>query len=584
MKCSPDGRYVFSVGSDGSVFVFQVSEISSEGQVYSSKGEQRDAIEDVDKINSKATVVDENLAEVVMVARTEIETYIAEQKKLMNDLQDLEYKTAFKVQDETKRMEKKQKKMEEDMNQEIAGWARRYEELKTQKSTVEKESANLFKNVENNHLKAVEELENLYERKLAFENEKYLQLEQQLMEERMKFEKNLRDLERKHDQNIGLLKEEFTENFMKAEKVYESTKATADELRMIYEEKLAQQEEEHEYEIRELNQKHKKELEEIKVSLANATAETEIYKRDNKLANEEKERTQKADQEKQQEINNLEKKLQEAQNKIDTQFKDLNERDDQLKKKEKKIYEYKYKINDLQKSKHVLSFRTTEMRKSLEPKEAQIEKLKEELFKLEGEFEQMLKTSQGQNDKMKKMQTQIETLTKNLKMQCELTSLKESLLHKIIMDIHDCVKYKDDKEWKVEMKNLYQRYVLNQEVKQISHDPKGVEELNRQIVHLEKSIYQMNKSSEKIILRREKEIYKKTKENAELIYDLNDMRKQNKEYTTELSNKTIQMENLKNDNMKLRQEVQKLKNSLMKYQSNSVGERPQFEDFNPQTN
>lgn len=33
------------------------------------------------------------------------------------------------------------------------------------------------------------------------------------------------------------------------------------------------------------------------------------------------------------------------------------------------------------------------MRKSLEPKEAQIEKLKEELFKLEGEFEQMLKTS-----------------------------------------------------------------------------------------------------------------------------------------------------------------------------------------------
>lgn len=62
----------------------------------------------------------------------------------------------------------------------------------------------------------------------------------------------------------------------------------------------------------------------------------------------------------------------------------------------------------------------------------------------------------------------------------------------------------------------------------------------------------MNKSSEKIILRREKEIYKKTKENAELIYDLNDMRKQNKEYTTELSNKTIQMENLKNDNMKLR--------------------------------
>jgi dihydropteroate synthase len=49
----------------------------------------------------------------------------------------------------------------------------------------------------------------------------------------------------------------------------------------------------------------------------------------------------------------------------------------------------------------------------------------------------------------------------------------------------------------------------------------------------------MNKSSEKIIIRREKEIYKKTKENAELIYDLNDMRKLNKDFFTDLSNKKI---------------------------------------------
>jgi hypothetical protein len=42
---------------------------------------------------------------------------------------------------------------------------------------MEKDYNNLLKNMENNHLKAVEELENLYEKKLAFENEKYIQLE-----------------------------------------------------------------------------------------------------------------------------------------------------------------------------------------------------------------------------------------------------------------------------------------------------------------------------------------------------------------------------------------------------------------------
>jgi len=35
----------------------------------------------------------------------------------------------------------------------------------------------------------------------------------------------------------------------------------------------------------------------------------------------------------------------------------------------------------------------------------------------------------------------------------------------------------------------------------------------------------MNKSTEKLILKRQNEIYKKTKENAELIYDLNEIRK-----------------------------------------------------------
>ena len=39
------------------------------------------------------------------------------------------------------------------------------------------------------------------------------------------------------------------------------------------------------------------------------------------------------------------------------------------------------------------------------------------------------------------------------------------------------------------MKSLYQNFVLNHEAKQMQHDPKGVDEMGRQIVHLEKSIY-----------------------------------------------------------------------------------------------
>jgi hypothetical protein len=51
---------------------------------------------------------------------------------------------------------------------------------------VEKDYNNLLKNMENNHLKAVEELENLYEKKLAYENEKFIHLESKVTEERLR--------------------------------------------------------------------------------------------------------------------------------------------------------------------------------------------------------------------------------------------------------------------------------------------------------------------------------------------------------------------------------------------------------------
>ena len=53
-------------------------------------------------------------------------------------------------------MEKEKMELELKMNQEISAYQKRYEELKQQKSQVEKDSANLFKNIESNHLKAVE--------------------------------------------------------------------------------------------------------------------------------------------------------------------------------------------------------------------------------------------------------------------------------------------------------------------------------------------------------------------------------------------------------------------------------------------
>lgn len=86
---------------------------------------------------------------------------------------------------------------------------------------------------------------------------------------------------------------------------------------------------------------------------------------------------------------------------------------------------------------------------------------------------------------------------------------------------------------------LYKKFVLDQKDQTLNNDPKGIDEMSRQINHLEKSIYNICESNSKRINRKEKDIEKKSRENAILIYDLNEIKQQNNEWDKALVMKNI---------------------------------------------
>lgn len=51
------------------------------------------------------------------------------------------------------------------------------------------------------------------------------------------------------------------------------------------------------------------------------------------------------------------------------------------------------------------------------------------------------------------------------------------------------------------------------------------EEINRHLIHVEESLMQVTSGTEKILKGKEKEVMRKMKENSELVYELNVMRK-----------------------------------------------------------
>jgi hypothetical protein len=70
-------------------------------------------------------------------------------------------------------------------------------------------STHLFESVEEGQVKAVESLEKLYESKLVLERDRVLTLEQKLMEDRLVFERQLKDLEARHHYEVQEIREKY---------------------------------------------------------------------------------------------------------------------------------------------------------------------------------------------------------------------------------------------------------------------------------------------------------------------------------------------------------------------------------------
>lgn len=133
--------------------------------------------------------------------------------------------------------------------------------------------------------------------------------------------------------------------------MYETTRLTAEELKKIYEERLSQQEEEHESEVRSISDKNEKEIEKLRQKVQDLKHSKNKLKNELEAAEEEARRCAKLEEEKEALLQECRQKLKEALNQVDSVRNDHKSLEELIKKKEKKMQEYKYQVGDLQKSK-----------------------------------------------------------------------------------------------------------------------------------------------------------------------------------------------------------------------------------------
>mmetsp|Transcript_47632 Transcript_47632/g.34898 ORF Transcript_47632/g.34898 Transcript_47632/m.34898 type:complete len:209 (-) Transcript_47632:234-860(-) len=208
-----------------------------------------------------------------------------------------------------------------------------------------------MKNMELNHMQCMEELQTLYEKKLAIENQNYIRLEKEKGRLRNEFESDIKHLQKQNEEAIEELLNEFKNNLKHVQAEYDDSKRTADGLKMMYEEKLTQQEDEHEDEISSMKNDFKMDRESLEDVIGTLKNDIETINRQIKRIEDEKGGFEKLKEKASKKKKGYKEQLEEKKAivaKLEMEKKDVQEK---LKKKESELYKYKFKIKDLQKTK-----------------------------------------------------------------------------------------------------------------------------------------------------------------------------------------------------------------------------------------
>merc|ERR1712196_368502 len=203
-----------------------------------------------------------------------------------------------------------------------------------------------------------------------------------------------------------------------------------------------------------------------------------------------------------------------------------NELDIKIKTCERDIYDLKKKNQELEKFKFVLDYKIKELRKQIEPKDLEINGMKETIKEMDAELERYNKTNQAFELDNASLQLKLDALQKELLKQRTQLADADALNRRFRTDLEETVLYiQDYKMLKASVKLLYQRH-CGEAVESTHLDEDVQKEYTRQREYLEKSVENLKRKLAKDTDLHRYEATRFMQENASLIKEINDLRRE----------------------------------------------------------
>eukprot|EP00002_Diphylleia_rotans_P000166 TRINITY_DN1008_c0_g1_i4.p1 TRINITY_DN1008_c0_g1~~TRINITY_DN1008_c0_g1_i4.p1 ORF type:complete len:1179 (-),score=303.89 TRINITY_DN1008_c0_g1_i4:414-3950(-) len=505
MRISFDDSFLFTVGEDGCLFIFDIRD---------KEGRQQKREKDAP------------FAEEILVTKSDLEEKTQLMQELKTKVDELTMQNEYQMRLKDLNYTEKTKELTEKFTQEIEADKARYEVLLQEKNDMEIEYEDKIKQIEERHQLALQELEAQYQQKIMGEVERYHSLVQEKEHQNERWDEQHTLMLENHERAMQELMEDYENKLQEDQQLMQRSEQEKEERLREYEETKRQLEEDADREIEELKEKY-----EAKLAAERDTCLR--YKGENGIMKKKFSALQKDIEDQKEEIKLLFEQKKELYSQISALEKDIaglkkeiKERDETIGDKEKRIYDLKKKNQELEKFKFVLDYKIKELKKQIEPREMEITDMKEQIKEMDQELERYHKNNGNLDLRINDLNLKVEGLNKEILDLRQKIHDYEGVLKRFRTDLHDTVQHiQDPKALKDSVKQLYQKHAI-QNVQTQHLDVDIEKEYSRQRDYLEKSVSSLRRK-----LTKDSEIHRADnvrimQENVELITEINALRRE----------------------------------------------------------
>lgn len=520
---SRDERYLFTVGDDNTMFMFEVEAIV-DGRSVSRKPFNFATFDDV-----------------CYTLQNDVDERTRELGALQQELEDL---TASKARDEATLVQKFEadRFAKEEEARGLIDQLRR--QLDHAIKAKEESAVTLVENsrhVESMHLKAAEELEALYTKRTEEANARYQQLKTERDDLIVRYENKLFKLQKEQEADRKRLDDKNREIEMRLTAELDQLKKRLVSDGQVSEAMLDQTIADYEAAVDELNSKYKQQIVKKEEDLSRAINNGSTGERDANRLREEKQLLLHQLQERDRQIAELGQMVEKRKKENDSLRKEMLVRFESISTAEKKIQQLKKQTTELEKLRYVLTFKFNELKKEVAPKDKQISFMTSRVEEMDHELEKVALDREALKQALDRKEDKLHVLHNEIGSEQRQLADKERVVNVMLRELTELLATSDPKQLVYRLKDVVQRYNTKQQRDELVVEEDRTAEFERQREYMEAQLGCVKRQNKQKEANMRLENQRNTAENAILVKEINELRHEKKVLTNKCQMVELQL-------------------------------------------